>query len=501
MASAAAELGQLPLIVVKRLASDRLALESFAHFVRCAWRVHHPHEPLQWDWYLQALCDHIQAHYEGRLAHPVLVINLPPGLAKSYICSVCYPAWVLARDPWRRMQCSTAMDKNLWRDSRKTLELIRSDWYRDAFRRGRWDIKRDAGALGYWQTTEHGERISVTTKMVLVGAKPHISVCDDPLDSRDAVSGAAELLRLPGWWDTTWSSRPVHPTSPSLLVMQRLHESDPSAHVLRQEGAEHLCLPAEYDGEVRETALGAYDQRTEIGELLAPLRYDRAALDMWRTRLGPAGYSAQFQQRPTPSEGVMFDADWLVYWSDSQPPPQAWDMMFTSWDTGWKEGRRNDFTCGQLWGIKGHEAWLLAQVRGIWNPDRMSREALALAARAPGATMHAIENKAAGPKLISALAGQLPGVIPMEPHMRSKQQRASAIVPILAARRVHVPHPHEIRETWAWQPDGYEWVRRDFLPEYLAFPLGSKDDQIDALAQALGGAFAAEFPRVGVARY
>ncbi len=124
----------------------------------------------------------------------------------------------------------------------------------------------------------------------------------------------------------------------------------------------------------------------------------------------------------------------------------------------------------------------------------MKREIVSLARVALGCRVHAIENKAAGPRLIAALAGEVPGIYAVDPDTTSKRQRAAAVVPIWAALRVWIPHPHETRETYAWQPEGYEWVRRDFLPEYLAFPLGSKDDQIDAMSQGLGGAFANEFP-------
>lgn len=487
-AEAAAVLSGLPFRTVKRLAGERAAFLSLRHYLRLAWPIHHKYEPLEHDWYLDVVCDHLQAAVDGLLAHPNLIINMPPGLAKSYIASVCFPAWIHAREPWRRFVCSTASEKNLYRDSRKTQEQIQSLWYQAAFRRGRWGLKRGATAYGAWQTTEHGERVSVTPKQALTGAKSHVGINDDILDVRDAYPGSAEMARLPGWLDQTQGTRLVHASSPNILMMQRLSEADPTAHWLRQGPCEHVCLPAEYDGVRRSTSLGEYDPRTEKGELLAPLRYDRAALDLWRKKLGPAGYSAQFQQKPTPSTGLMFDSDWIQYWSEL---PDKFDYTFTSWDTGWKEGRRNDYTTGQLWGIRGQGAWLLAQRRGVWNPDRMISEVQALAALAPTAVAHAIEAKAAGPHLLRQLEGLVAGLQPVDPGDRSKQGRAAAVVPIWAARRVWLPHPHEVRAS-PWHPGGYEWVTRDFIPELLGFPLTGHDDQVDTMSQALLLAFADE---------
>jgi predicted phage terminase large subunit-like protein len=492
----AAVLSGLPMATIKRLARERACMLSFAHYVKAAWVIHHAHEPLQWGRYLDVVCNHLQALIEERLSETTLVVNLPPGLAKSYISSVCLPAWILAREPWRRLLCSTAVDKNLYRDSRRCQDQINSDWYQRAFRRRRWGLKSGAMALGYWQTSEHGERVSVTPRQGLTGAKVHYGLGDDILDAEDAHRGSAEMERLPGWWDKTWSTRMVHSTSPQLLMGQRLSEADPYAHVLRTVPCEHVCLPAEFDGERRSTSLGEYDWRTEEGELLAPLRYDEAAIEGWKTKLGPAGYSAQFQQRPTPIDGLMFDSSWLQYWTT---PPDRFDFMFTSWDTGYREGRRNDYTCGQLWGFVGRAAYLLAQLRGIWNPDRMEREVIKLASRAT-CIAHHIENEAAGPGLIRALAGVVDRVQPAHARDRSKPARAAAIVPIWAALRVWLPHPHEAIDT-VWQPEGYEWVASDYVPELLAFPLGSKDDQVDATSQALGLAFGDEGPDIPPVEY
>jgi hypothetical protein len=127
----AAVLSGLPMATIKRLARERACMLSFAHYVKAAWVIHHAHEPLQWGRYLDVVCNHLQALIEERLSETTLVVNLPPGLAKSYISSVCLPAWILAREPWRRLLCSTAVDKNLYRDSRRCQDQINSS-------RARW---------------------------------------------------------------------------------------------------------------------------------------------------------------------------------------------------------------------------------------------------------------------------------------------------------------------------------------------------------------------------
>ena len=73
------------------------ARRNLAEFVRRAWIVRNPGRQLRWAWYLHAMCDHLQAVTQGRIRR--LAITLPPNTLKSFIVSVCWPAWQWATDP------------------------------------------------------------------------------------------------------------------------------------------------------------------------------------------------------------------------------------------------------------------------------------------------------------------------------------------------------------------------------------------------------------------
>jgi hypothetical protein len=59
------------------------------------------------------VCEHLQAVTEGRLRH--LIINIPPGHAKSLLTAVFWPAWVWIdhsigiRSPWLAPEISLAL--------------------------------------------------------------------------------------------------------------------------------------------------------------------------------------------------------------------------------------------------------------------------------------------------------------------------------------------------------------------------------------------------------
>ena len=60
-------------------------------FVEEAWPVLEPETPFVGGWAVRAICDHLEAVSAGRIRH--LLINIPPGFAKSLIVSVFWPAW------------------------------------------------------------------------------------------------------------------------------------------------------------------------------------------------------------------------------------------------------------------------------------------------------------------------------------------------------------------------------------------------------------------------
>jgi hypothetical protein len=95
-----------------------------------------------------------------------------------------------------------------------------------------------------------------------------------------------------------------------VVVMQRLHERALSARC-HDLGFTHVCLPAE--AEVPTQILMPRSRRVvtrQPGDLLWPEREGRAELDMQRRLLGSAAYAGQYQQRPAPAGGAIFQRHW-----------------------------------------------------------------------------------------------------------------------------------------------------------------------------------------------
>jgi hypothetical protein len=98
-----------------------------------------------------------------------------------------------------------------------------------------------------------------------------------------------------------------------VIVMQRLHERDLTGELLARDlGYEHLMIPMEFEPERRcVTGIGWQDPRTFDGELMDPVRFPRAAVELLK-KDNDYMWAGQYQQRPAPRQGGMFKIpeDW-----------------------------------------------------------------------------------------------------------------------------------------------------------------------------------------------
>src|SRR5260370_7657628 len=103
------------------------ARRSLKAFMMQAWPVLEPGTEFVEGIHIDAVCCHLQAVTEGRI--PNLIINVPPGHAKSLLTGVFWPAWTWINHPESRWLFSSYREPLAIRDSLKCRRLIESDWY------------------------------------------------------------------------------------------------------------------------------------------------------------------------------------------------------------------------------------------------------------------------------------------------------------------------------------------------------------------------------------
>ena len=442
------------------------------NFIEAAWEQVEPSQKFTGGWHIDAICDHLTAVTDCRLEK--LVINVPPGHAKSLLTSVFWPAWAWTMQPHLRWIFGSYASNLSIRDSIKMRELIMSDWYQ-----ARWGdkvkIKTTKDTQAEYETSMGGFRYATSVGGSVTGRHAHIQVIDDPLNALQAYS-EAERTSANLWIDSTLSTRWV-PGEPQrrVLIMQRLHEDDPTGHLLRQGGYEHLCLPAEYEPRVHPvpSAIGWADPRKDAGELLWPALYPQSKIDALKRQLGSYGAAGQLQQRPAPADGGIFKRSMFKTYRAAELPAR-FDQLVASIDANFGETVSSDpdYVVIQVWGRLGAMNYLIRQVRGRFDYPQTKAALRQLRKAYPNVYQWIIELKANGPALVSELKTEFPGVVGYRPT-ESKLARAHSIIPQVDAGQVWLPHPDE--EPWI----------DDYYHELAAFPAGSHDDQVDAMVQFL----------------
>jgi predicted phage terminase large subunit-like protein len=472
-------------------AEAALCRRSFRHFIRRAWREIDP-APFIPNWHADAIAEHLQALYERQIKR--LIINVPPGTAKSMLCGVLWPAWVWSKNPaWQLLGASYEVQLAT-RDAVKARELMRGEWYTRWFRGPKspfegpaWEFADDQDLKQFYRNSEFGLRQSLGVGGKGTGYRGHALLIDDPISVKDANSKIARDTCI-RWKDETMSSRfNDKENATELLIMQRTHEEDLSGHLLKKGGWEHLCLPAEFEvvGKCRtKTWKGAEfwkDPRETEGELLFPKLFPASVLATLKKDLGSYAYAGQYQQRPAPAEGGILKRNWFrrrwllpgqepIEGMECRTVPLKFDLTVIFGDLAFKDTKDSDRVAIGVFGIKGPDVYL---IQLVW--DRLSFSAtiaalLDLRSKWPGVSGIYIEDKANGPAIIDTLKNKIPGLIPIEPD-GGKEARVHAAAPFIEAGNFWLP---------LFSPKN-----DDFIAEATSFPKAPHDDAIDMVAYAL----------------
>ena len=337
-------------------------------FVRYFWHVLEPETKFVDGWALWAVCEHLEAVTFGEITR--LLINVPPGFAKSIIVDCFWPAWEwgACNKPHLRYVTFSYSASLTERDNGRFRDLISSEAFRSLYgdrlevrnktiikvinSRTGWKFASSVGGVG---TGERGDRV----------------ILDDPHNVKESESEQVrgETVR---WFRESLSSRFNDlETGALIIIMQRVHEDDVSGVILDL-GLDyvHLLIPMEYDwgrqtderGRPIATAIGWTDPRYDAdgpdacdGELAWPERFSETALARTKAEVGPYAWASQYQQSPAPRGGGIFQRDWWQLWDPPDGRFPELDYKVASVDGAFTEKEENDPTGLTVWGVFRNE--------------------------------------------------------------------------------------------------------------------------------------------------
>ena len=294
---------------------DRIFLQSnFYEFFKFFWTAIN-NETLIDNWHIKYLCDELQSVAERVFRREKkeydLIINIPPSMSKTSILNIYFPLWCWVNDytiPFISVSYSYQLSINI---SERCRDVMRSDLFKKYF----FDvkIKEDSDTKQLFRVVKDnqvgGFRYATSVGGTISGIHGHFILLDDPVNAVDALSDTM-IRNTNDWLDNVIFSRKVdNDVSVVILIMQRLHENDPTGYLLeKNKNIKHICLPALLSENIQPNDLKKY----YIDDLLDRERLSKEILEHKRIEMGDYAFAMQYLQEIVPKGGAFFDVSKLL---------------------------------------------------------------------------------------------------------------------------------------------------------------------------------------------
>lgn len=436
-------------------ASERSLLE----FVRQYWQYIDP-APFMENWHLGLMCEYLEAVEAGEIKR--LLILVPPRTSKSSIVSVMFPAWYWTRDPSMSFLSASYAQSLSIRDSMRCRRVVQSPLYTSRYSDMLW-LTSDQNTKGRFDNNHQGYRLATSVDAAVTGEGANVIIIDDPLNVTDANS-AVKRESLIRWFDESMTTRLNDPQEGAFVaVMQRVHEGDFAGHVAPSGDWEVLCLPMRYEAD--HPYAFPDDPRCNAGDLLWPERFPEDEVKANEIRMGSYATAGQYQQRPAPRKGGMFDPSW---WQVVDAAPSG-GVEGWGWDLA--ASAKGDYTVGIYMRLLDGIYYIMDVVRVRGTDLDAERAILNAASRTGRNIVQDIPQDPgqAGIKQRTYFAQKLAGYnVRFSPETGSKEVRAQAVSAQSEAGNVKLVRGH-------WN--------QPFIEECGMFPNGDFDDQVDAMSR------------------
>jgi len=392
-----------------------------------------------------------------------LMVFEPPRHGKSETCSHWFPAWDLALEPSDHIiLCSYEADVAArWgRATRRTVL--------DNFQYIGAKILEDSKAANRWETTEKGGMVTAGVGGPITGRGGNVLILDDPIKNAEEASSDKMRDNLWDWWQTTFLTR-CEPEAVIVVIMTRWHEDDLLGRLLNSAEAKYwrtINFPAVAEDED--------DLDRKPGEALWPERYDELALENIKAEVGSRVFTALYQQRPAPPEGVGLQRNWWQ-WYDELPDLDSFDQIIMSVDPTFKDVDTADFFVAMILGRRGNEYYGIDCVRKRLGPVDQMKAIRQLSDQWPQCKVKLIEETAAGTSIIDLMQRELPGKIIPVKVKAGKEIRLHWGVSSVAGK---------VESGKCYLPRGRAWSGI-LVDEGASFPHAVHDDMVDAFTQGI----------------
>lgn len=349
----------------------RTSFEAFAHK---AFGIIEPGTDFETNWHIGCVAEHLEAAYRGEIKR--LIINIPPRSLKSYSVAQAFPAWVMGKNPTQKFIMASYAYSLAEDNVRKCRTIMRDDWYKDTFKQT--IIRPDQDQKHHFETTQGGIYYGAGIGGTITGKGADYVLLDDPLNPKEGMSDTIRATTISEIRSTLFSRFNDKRTGRFILIMQRLHEGDPTGDLLKDGGYVHVKLPAISHKSVN-IVLGGKTWEMQPNQLLFPKRLTAEILEETRKEMTEIHFAGQFLQEPVPVGGGEFKEDWLQFYQAGGIKPKEMNLVILVDAAGGEElnkkkKKTSDWTVMAVVGLAPDKNYyLLDMIRDRLNPtDRVS---------------------------------------------------------------------------------------------------------------------------------
>lgn len=430
----------------------------------------------------------VKGHYNGK----ILIINVPPGSSKTEMAFISFVPWCLALNPRCRFMHLSYSDRLVELNSMKAKDIVMSEEFQ---RMWPLEMKSDTKSKKLWQVLHEnkdgdkrggGEVMASTLSGMVTGFRAgHMEagftgaiIIDDPLKVKDSYSTVArmnanELIK------STVKSRRANPDVPIIMIMQRLHEVDPTGAALCGDyglPVELVKIPAIIEEDGVEKSYWEYKE---------PIKELQKARD-----IDPYVFYGQYMQEPAPIGNGEFKKEGVQFFNPEHKDFSCREMnLYIMYDPANTKKDNADWTAIVVIGLAPDKNYyILDLVRDRLNPTERVNKLI---------NMHKKWNRRGGkpPTVCIEQYGMMTDSFYIQEVQNQinyrfptvevagklkKEDRIRRMVPDWDNNRIYLPdkilyndYKNEVREL----------VGELIEDELMLFPVGKNDDMIDAMSR------------------
>lgn len=294
-----------------------------------------------------------------------LMLYAPPRHGKSRLTAVEFAAWLLGRDPSRKIILASYSSDLAIRHSKLVRDILDDTNYQALFPATK--INPEDRSAEFWNTTAGGYLKGVGVGGSLTGHGADFLIIDDPFKDHQESHSPTTRETVWQWYLSTAYTR-LSPEGRIIIINTRWNMDDLCGRILNPKRRSEMTGEGEQWVEINYPALAVDGDvlGRAVGAPLCPGMFSEYRLNIIRNTVGHYLWSALYQGKPVPSDGHRINPNWFeIIQPEDVPAGLSWERY---WDLACTKNQTSDSTAGVAGAMDGDGYFYLRDmIAGQWD--------------------------------------------------------------------------------------------------------------------------------------